>query len=165
MILRSRLFGDLEVDPSDGFYVHRTTTVRGVARERGLYVSDVVLRDEASSAGAIARLDEADELDERARSAIAAALADAGDETVGPFVDFHLEELGADALRAIVGADVPPDRASFLASLALLGFAIHAAGGGYVIVADYGVGRDVSDQVLAVAFDPGGVVRRISHES
>lgn len=161
----SRLFGDLDVDGSDSLYVVRRTTVSGVTRDRGLYVSDEVLSDDAAFAAALARLDDTDALDARARAAIAATFTDPDDGTVRDFLDFHLEELEPEVLARLVGVEVPPDRATLLASIALLGFAIHPRANGAEIVVDYGVGRDVSDQVLAVAFEPSGAVRRVSHES
>lgn len=145
-VFDSQLFGRIELH--DGGYVQRELAIGARTVTRSLYIADELAAHPAILARAAALVDTLETLDPRARAAIA---AQADGTTVHEFVAFHREEV---------------DPAVTLADLDLVGAAVHAREpDGFALVLDYSFGRDRSDQLLAVRFDPSGAVVAINHES
>lgn len=162
--LTTKVFGTIPVSP-DGAFVRRETTVGGRQLTRSIFVSDQLAARLELLARAASLLDDLDDLDVKARAAIRSAL-DGPDDTVRAYIEFHLEELTAEELESLFGvpkATILPT--TFVAKLELVGVAIHPAPGAFKIVLDYSLGREVSDQLLAMTFDPNGRVIQLSHES
>ena len=156
----THLFGTVHVT-HDGAYVPHVAAEHGRTNTPSLFVGTGL---DQSLLDAAAALLDADTLDTRSRDAIAEDLERGAEGVVADFVSFHLEELGADTLRAIFGAtDVSPSQA--LAHLERVGVAVHAAPPGCSLVLDYSFGKGHSDQLLAVSFDASGRLIRVSHES
>lgn len=154
----SRIFGSLPV--ADDAYWSGATTVGGRQYVRAIFIGtgDQNILDRAASL-----VDDLDRLDVRARAAIQAAHA--ADATVRGYVDHHLDAVDADVLERLFGA-AKPDDATFLARLELVGVAIHPVKEEHFkLVLDYSLGRDVSDELLAVRFDEAGEVVAVTHES
>jgi hypothetical protein len=135
----------------------------GRSLEPSIYV-DNDLAEQAKLDRTAALLDDLERLDERARAAIAAELAQGA--TVADFVAFHLDELDANTLRKIFGSDVPREPAPALARLELVGAGLHASSpDSFALVLDYSFGQEHSDQLLAIRFDDSGTAVSVSHES
>lgn len=75
------------------------------------------------------------------------------DKTVVEYLEFHLEEL-ADELAEITGESTPPAERidKLLTAMKLNNIAFHDG----VIVADYVLNKEISDQILAISIDANG---------
>ena len=159
----SRVFGTLPVKGEE--FTQRKTTVRGHQRKRSLHVwvTDQALLDRAA-----ALVDDIDTLDLRARAAIDAARKKRN-KIVLAFVGDQLKELDESTLVEVFGAEPPLiDHETFLAKLDLVTVAVRPdeeGDGGFVLVFDYSLPGDVSDELLVVQFTSAGEPVDIRHES
>lgn len=161
-IFKSERFGRVVVK-SGGAYlkcVKPEVLLGPRAVERSFFIGESL--DQGRLDRAAALLDTLETLDARAREAIAAERDD-----VPGYIEFHLEELDGGVLREAFAMDPSAvDRATFLARLDLVGVAIHAQKpAAFELVLDYSLGRQYSDQLLAVHFDVKGRAVCVSYES
>jgi len=147
------LFGEIEVDATEGAYVKGTicglfigggfTTVEQL-RQLSELVSDIHA------------------LDRRARRALGEA-ADRDDETIQEYVSLHLDQT-FDEVSGKLGSDQPTTQ-MVIDGLDFCTVAVHIDAGELSLHCDYCIGQDFTDELLVVHFDAAGQLTAISHES
>ncbi len=162
MQLSSPLFGVVETGPDHSIYVVSAITSNGRPSHCSLFVSDEIFTRPEHVEKAERLLDRLERIDQMARKEIAAGLA-AANATIVDFIDYHLEETPDEVAAKLgvgrVGYDV------FVAGLDLCGVMVHLNEDRVRLGCDYSIGKDFSDQLLAVKFDEDGEFLDIAHES
>lgn len=123
--------------------------------------------DASSLAPLLARVDQLDSLDARARAAMRADLA-GGDETATAlYVSHHLDELSSDAVAKIFGDSDPSTitPATFLSTLVLTRVGLYPESLDRQLVLDYSIGTEHTNYLLCVSFDESGEIAAVDMES
>jgi hypothetical protein len=163
MRIVSRFFGSVDIDPEEGAYVVASIKLNQRMAECSLFLNKNIPSDPSIGQKCSEILDDLERLDRYARLAIGDAFL-AGSATVVNFIQFHLEEVAEPIREKFGGEEVEPS--CLIERLEFCGVSMHYDEDlGLHIVCDYSVGRDVSDEVLAVTFNGNRQILRIAHES
>lgn len=157
------LFGTVAIDSEEGAYLPPAPiTLNQRLAPCSLYIGSEVGLEEKRVATASALLARLNDLDLRARRALAAADFESR-VLIDDFIEFHVEEIPEWVIERF--GELPKDHQTFLEGLDLSGVGIHAGETGLSLNLDYSIGRAHSDELLVVKFDENGQVRDIAHES
>ncbi|MBP6013771.1 MAG: DUF2004 domain-containing protein [Alphaproteobacteria bacterium] len=155
-------FGEVVLEADGGAYTRKRVTINGRESDASLFLMHGL--SSCSSAAAIKLLEGLDRLDANAREFILARHF-AGDETVGEYATFHLEEVHDAIAQKFQVQSV--DAETLLRRLELRGIGVFPTKDGrtFELVVDYTIDRTFVDGLLAVKHDDTGRILGVAHES
>lgn len=158
----TKIFGILEIDPSDGLFIDKVITLNGKTFECNLYISeDFIERQEKSLDRVIEMLDNLDNFEKRARTQLIEEQHSNG--LIKSFITFHFDEL-SEEMKESVSSEIMPE--NFLDFIKLSSVNIHTdAEEAFIFQLDFCINPEISDELLVVNFGSDGEILRILHES
>ncbi|AXM04331.1 DUF2004 domain-containing protein [Escherichia fergusonii] len=161
--LNSNYWGRLAVDESEGFAEYVTVTLNNEKRTVWLNIFEDVLPNTPIEK-IVPLLDSLPACTEIIRNVLAQKKGT--NAFVDEFIEFHLDELDAETLQSL---DItPPTHEACAKQLTLRGVHLWLAApapGRLKMTVDYGISKDISDQLLVFNFDAQGELLDITWES
>ena len=158
-VFSTEVFPPVKIEADSGFWSGEVN-ICGVTLPMSIYIDSAVSDTELKHAELL--LDSLPELRRRARAAIGSA-AESDATIMRDFFQFHVDEVPHALPQALRAGGT---NGAFVEALELCSVAIHAHEHfAFQLVLDFSFGRQHSDELLVVKFDPDGVIHQVSHES